>query len=281
VSTAAEITTYDLAPTIGFQLGDSFGLGIGAVYRTSEITQTRRLSLADPDTGRPLDVASLSSETDFEGGFGFSAGLLHRPSPRFSWGASYRSAIEIDYGGVARATQIQTGDAAIDALVRATLPLDEDLALATTVELPDVVRLGVAIGLTKSLLLEIDAEQTGWSSLDTITFSLPGNADLDQTIALALDDAAAFRAGLQWTLPTGFQLRVGYAFEESPQPDATVGAFLADSDRGIMAGGVGLDWLQLAFAWIDYDQRIVTTSADAVNGNWRKHEDLIGFTNVK
>jgi long-chain fatty acid transport protein len=281
VSTAAEVTTYDLAPTIGFQLGDSFGLGIGAVYRTSEITQTRRLSLADPDTGRPLDVASLSSETDFEGGFGFSAGLLHRPSPRFSWGASYRSAIEIDYGGVARATQIQTGDAAIDALVRATLPLDEDLALATTVELPDVVRLGVAIGLTKSLLLEIDAEQTGWSSLDTITFSLPGNADLDQTIALALDDAAAFRAGLQWTLPTGFQLRVGYAFEESPQPDATVGAFLADSDRGIMAGGVGLDWLQLAFAWIDYDQRIVTTSADAVNGNWRKNEYLIGFTIVK
>jgi hypothetical protein len=60
-----------------------------------------------------------------------------------------------------------------------------------------------------------------------------------------------------------------------------VGAFLADSDRGIMAGGVGLDWLQLAFAWIDYDQRIVTTSADAVNGNWRKNEYLIGFTIVK
>lgn len=281
VSTGAEITTYDVAPTLGFQLGPDFGLGIGAIYRTSEITQTRRLSFPDPDTGRPLDVASLVSETDFESGFGFTAGMLHRPSPRFSWGASYRSAIEIDYGGVAKATQIETGDAAVDALVAASLPLDEDLALASALELPDVVRLGVAIGLTQSLLLEVDAEQTGWSSVESLELRLPGNPDLDQTIALALDDAAAYRAGLQWTLPTGFQLRFGYAFEESPQPDETVGPFLADADRSIYAGGVGLDWLQLAFAWIDYDQRIVTTSAEGVNGNWRKSEYLISITVVK
>jgi long-chain fatty acid transport protein len=281
VSTGAELVAYDVAPTLAFQVTPTFGFGVGAIYRSSELSQSRRFPLPDPVTGRPRDVASLSADSDFESGIGFSLGILHKPSPRFSWGASYRSPIEIDYGGVVRLTQIETGDAGFDALVRATLPLDEDLPLATTLELPDTTRLGVAFGLGKRLLLELDAEQTGWSSVQQIVLASPGEPQLDQTLELALDDSMAYRAGLLVSLPTGFQLRFGYAFEESPQPDASVGPLLADSDRSVYAGGIGLDWLELAFAWIDYDQRIVTTNADAVNGNWRQSAYLLSLTIVK
>lgn len=281
VSTGAEVTAYDVAPTLAFQLSPTFALGVGGIYRSSELTQSRRLSLPDPDTGRPRDVASLATESDMESGFGFTAGVLHKPSPRFSWGAAYRSAIEIDYDGVARATQIATGDAALDDLVRATLPLDEDLPLAATLELPDVTRFGIAVGLGSRMVLELDAEQTGWSSVQTLELAVPSSPELDQSVTLALDDATALRAGLLVKLATGFELRFGYAFEESPQPDETVGPFLADADRSVYAAGVGLDWLELAFAWVDYDQRIVTTSGDEINGNWRQSAYLISLTIVK
>ena len=49
----------------------------------------------------------------------------------------------------------------------------------------------------------------------------------------------------------------------------TDGAFLPDSDRNVLTVGVGLDWLDVAFAWTTYDQRIVSTSAQGLNGNYR------------
>ena len=48
-----------------------------------------------------------------------------------------------------------------------------------------------------------------------------------------------------------------------------VGAFLADSDRNVLAVGIGLDWLDVAFAWTTFDQRIVSTSDQGLNGNYR------------
>ena len=51
--------------------------------------------------------------------------------------------------------------------------------------------------------------------------------------------------------------------------DAAVGAFFPDSDRSTLALGFGLDWLDLAFAWTTFDQRIVSTSAQNLNGNYR------------
>ena len=64
------------------------------------------------------------------------------------------------------------------------------------------------------------------------------------------------------------KLRFGYAYDETPQPDAAVGAFLADSSRNTVSVGAGLDWLDVAFSWVTYDQRIVTSSQE-MNGNYR------------
>ncbi len=282
VSTRSQLVTYDVAPTVAFRLGKSLAFGAGAIYRTSKLSQDRRLSLPDPVTGRPVDVASLAADTDFESGYGWSAGLLFRPSPRVSAGVSYRSSIATDYQGVARLTQVSTGDPSFDALVQATLPLDQDLALATSLELPDVTRFGVAVGLTKSFLVELDAEQTGWSRVQALALTLPGNPDLDHTVELRFDDAMAYRMGLQWTPATGIpQLRFGYALEQSPQPDETVGPFLADADRSIYTAGVGLDWLNVAFAWIASDQRVVTRNVDRINGNWRSSAWLLSLTITK
>lgn len=268
VATESEIEAWDLAPTLGIQITPTLGLGIGGIYRSSQISARRRISGQNPVGPGVVDVASLGMETDMEPGYGWTAGLLHK-GKTISWGLSYRSAVETDYVGVGRLTQIETGNIQYDALIRNSFPFDQDLALSSTLEHPDQASLGVAVSLSKAILVELDATRTGWGSVQAVAFDFPSDVFLSTAYPLDFDDAMTYRLGGRYSLPTGPQIRLGYAFEETPQPDTTVGAFLADSDRSVVTVGFGLDWLDVAFAWTTYDQRIVSTSATELNGNYR------------
>lgn len=278
LATGAEITTYDVNPTLAWKLTPKLGLGLGVTYRSAEVVLDRRHAALNPFTGRLVDAASVRVESDTEAGFGWNVGLLHRVSPRFSYGLAYRSKVSIDLGGVGRMTQIPTGNAQLDELFAATLPLDRDLAMETNLELPDVASLGLAFGLSRSLTLEIDVSRTGWKTFEELAFVFPGTPLLDQTFVQSFEDSMSYRAGLLLKLPTGPQFRFGGAFEESPQPDLAVGPLLADSDRTVLAVGFGVDWLDVAFSWTTYDQRIVRTNVDGINGNWRASAWMVALT---
>lgn len=267
LATKSQIEAWDLAPTIGFQVSPSLGVGLGAIYRSSEVSVSRRIAGEATVEGVP-DIASLDMKTDMEPGYGWTAGVLLKRK-RFSFGLSYRSAIATDYLGVGRLTQVATGDPQYDELVRATLPIGQDLPLSSSLEYPDQASVGLAWNLSKSLLVEMDVNRTGWSSVQDLALRFPVSSWLDTAYRLDFEDAMAYRLGATWRLPTGPKLRFGYAFDETPQPAAAVGAFLPDSNRNIVSVGAGLDWLDVAFSWITYDQRIVSTSTERLNGNYR------------
>jgi long-chain fatty acid transport protein len=269
LATKSEIVAYDLAPTLSLAVTPKLGVGVGAIYRTSKLALSRRLSGENPFTGDAADIASLATDSDYEAAFGWSAGVLHRPSPRFSWGLCYRSAIKTDYVGTGRLTQIPTGNDQFDQLVRAGLPFDEDLAVSSAIEFPDQATLGIAWSPSRPILLELDVHRTGWSSFRAVALRFPSDPELDSVHRLDFEDSLSYRLGARYKLPTGPQLRVGYAYDRTPQPDETLGAFLADADRNVLTVGAGLDWLDVSFAWITYDQRIVATSAQGLNGNYR------------
>lgn len=277
-ATAAKVVAYDVTIGISHRIGGTFGVGAGVIYRSSVLELDRRFQGTDPSSGARLDFGSLATEMDPSDGVGFTAGLLHRPSKKFSWGASYRSAIEIDYQGAATLTQIATGNAQLDELLRTTQPFDQALTATATLELPDQARLGFAFGNGKSWLAELDIERIGWSVVRELRFSYPSRPLLDRTIPLEFADTFNYRLGFQYSFPTGFQLRGGVAFEESPQPDETVGPLLADGDRTVAGFGVGLDWLQLALQWVEQEERLVSTQREGLNGNYRASSWLFGLT---
>lgn len=265
-ATMSKIEAWDFAPTLGVRLTPGLGVGIGAVYRTSQISVSRRIGSTGPDG--PVDVASLDMKTDMEPGYGWTAGVLGKGS-RLSWGFSYRSAIRTDYLGVGRLAQLESGDPQYDELVKATLPLDQDLPLSSSLEYPDRASLGVAWNLTRALTVEADVNRTGWSSVQDVALRFPSASFLDKRYPLEFQDAMDYRLGMSFRLPTGPQLRAGYAYEETPQPDLSVGAFLPDSNRSTFALGAGLDWLDVAFSWTTYDQRIISDGRKEINGNYR------------
>ncbi len=264
--TQAELNTYDLVPTLSLRLTDKLGLGFGGIYRSSELSHSRRLARFNPLTGETQDVATSDFDTDLEAAFGWQAGILHKVSKGFSWGLTYRSAIETDYDGAGRLTQLASGSRQFDDLVRATTPFDLDLPVATTLELPETASFGLAFHFGEALTLELDADWTGWSTVQQLNLDFLSEPDFSQEISLLLDDTLTFRAGLLLKLASGSQLRFGYALEESSQPVTTLGPFLADSDTNSASVGWGKDWLGIALRWSEADDIATRTNVNDVNG---------------
>ncbi|HEX5760168.1 MAG TPA: outer membrane protein transport protein [Thermoanaerobaculia bacterium] len=277
LSTRAELRAVDVNPTIGWQLTPNFGLGFGAVARFSDVQLARRVPAINPFTQRVSDIGALELESDFGEGFGWNAGLLHRVGSSFSWGLAYRSGIDVDYEGDARLTQIATGTP-FDPIIAARLPFDRDLPVATALEFPDMASLGLAFALSPNLLLETDVNRTGWSSVETIVIDFTGGDLPDATIPEEWEDANNYRAGLRWTLSPATQLRFGYVFDETPQPEPAVSPLLPDSDRH----GVTFGWghtggfdFDLAVMYLTFDERERDESFDE-EGN-----DFFGTYNQK
>lgn len=281
INLSSRIRAWDLQPTLGLQLSSTVGLGVGAIYRLSDFDLSDIIQVTDPfdPTGvGTIDLADRAVSGDLEGGFGWTAGFLHRPSDAFSWGLSYRSAVEIDFTGSATLTQRSTGDPQLDELFKDALPFGQELGIASSLEFPASASLGLALAPSKSFLLVAQVDWTEWESIDRFAVDYTTEPSLDQTFVQSFENAFTYRLGAQVALAGGLELRAGVAFHETPQPDEAVGFFFVDSDKLVYSAGIGKDWLQVAFRWEDYDQRIVTTTLDDFNGNFRQSAWSLGVT---
>ncbi len=257
LSTKAALVVIDLQPTIGWQVNPNLGIGFGAIGRISTVELNRNVPRIFPGLG-VVDIGKLKLEADPSEGFGFTAGLLHKVTDRFSWGLSYRSKIKVEYDGDARLTQVPTGNPQIDALVRAGAPFDRDLPVETEIEYPDEASLGLAFGITANLLVETDFNYTGWSSFDEVPIDFvggPTNSLPDTTLPEEYEDVYNYRIGLRWTQGNGHQWRFGYVYDETPQPEEAVSPLLPDANRNGFTIGYGMNHLDLAFMYLLFDER--------------------------
>ena len=256
ISYSSRIDTFDFNPSLSVRFESGLGLGIGAVVRTSDLALSRRLQTTDPLSGATVDFSDFVTDSGQEQGIGWNIGLLKRVNEKVSWGLSYRSPIEIDYSGTSLLTQIATGNSDLDDLLAQTNPFDQELVATSTIEFPDVASLGIAFGPPDRLRIAADVQWTGWSSFDQLTIATPDFPLFSQTIEQGFDDALSYRLGVELAIAGGnSHLRFGYAFDETPQPDAAVGPFLYDAARNTLALGFGKDWLDVAVEWVTYSSR--------------------------
>lgn len=281
IATGGELESYDVNTSIAFKVTPTFGFGVGAIYRSSKFSMDRRIQGLNPTTGLFQDVGSLAVETDYDTGFGWNAGFLHQIGKSFAWGVTYRGPIDVDYAGAGRLTQISTGNAQVDALNRATFPYDTDLPIFTSISFPDAATLGIGFAPGKNAWIEVDVTQTGWSRFEGMAVSFPFNTTFSRTVQGPWEDALSYRLGMQYEVGGGIQLRVGYGFEESPQPDASLGPLLPDAERNIFSAGIGRDWLDIGFQLIAPQTRTTVTSSDGLNGLYKGNSYLVGISVTK
>ncbi len=282
ITTKAGIRLVDVSPNLGWKVSDRLGFGFGLLLRVSEIELRRRLPFFDPASGTLVDVAQAELASETELAVGWQAGLLFQANESFSWGLSYRSAIDVDYSGDGRLTQVLSGNPALDALIAATLPLDRDLPISSSIEYPAMWSLGVAVALSPAWLVEIDYNGTGWSSVQQIPVEFSTFPALNAVVRQSWKDVENYRLGLRWTRGAKSEWRFGLYFDETPQPLETLGPILPDGDRIGYAVGYGRrgrkSSIDLALLYVPVETRTTRVNLNSFNGTWRSSATVLGAT---
>lgn len=277
ISAKAELRAFDLNPSIGWKLTDNVGVGAGLVARVSDVSLLRFVPQRNPFNQTVVDIARVDLDSDFDTGLGWNVGVLHRVGKYLSWGFSYRSKITVDYGGDGVFTQIPTGNPQLDGLVAAAIPFGRKLPLKTSIEFPDLTSVGVALGLTRRVLVEIDVNRVGWSSFGTIELEFTNAPQFTTLIPNDWDDAYNYRLGVQVGEGPKYW-RFGYIYDETPQPDDSVGPLLPDANRNDYTIGYGTPRFDVALMYVKFDKRTTTTNRDTFFGTYNTDVWLVGLT---
>ncbi len=240
ISQNAVIQSLDTNAVFSYRLFPQLSIAVGADYRFSKVQLERNQGAINPFTGAVVPVAhvKLNSQLLSNGGWGYNAGIMYKPVESISIGAAYRSAINIDYDGEATFTQRPTGNAVLDGLVAASLPSGNP-PVKTSIHFPSSINLGAGIQLGAGFLLALEADWTEWSTFQSLAISFPTLVGRDILRVTDWQDSWAYRAGLEKKLGDAFAVRVGYYYDNSPQPDFDVSPLLPDADRNVFTAGFG------------------------------------------
>jgi long-chain fatty acid transport protein len=265
VSQNAVIKSADINPVFSYKLFPELAIAAGADLRFSKVQLERNtnLGIVDPFGGEVRDLAhvKLNSSLTSNSGWGWNVGILFKPLSYIGVGAAYRSKIKVDYDGTAVFTQRFTGNPVIDALVTAQLPQGEH-PVTTSIEFPASLNTGVGIELPAGFLLALEAD---------IAFPDGVAPELDRVTAWK--DSWAYRVGLEKKFASGWAIRAGYYYDNTPQPEKDVGPILADNDRNVYSAGFGYNtpqWgVDLGGLYIRFkDRDVLTESTDNFFGHY-------------
>lgn len=236
----SHLTTYNATPSVAYKINDWISVGAGLQIQYADATLTKGIG-AVPTWQASIDGAGW--------GVGFTAGVTLTPTPTTSIGLGYRSGIN----------QKINGTLLLPAGVGGGPPFSTPGSVSTTLNLPDVVSLGVRQRLTSQWTVMGTAEWTNWRRIGTANVVQPngqlayvGGAANVVTIPFQYDDGWFFSLGAEYQWSDRLALRGGVAYEKSPISDAVRIPILPDNDRVWLSIGATYNWskqITLDFAY--------------------------------
>lgn len=285
---STSIKPLNFQPTLAYRF-DDLNLALAAA---ADITYARFSSesfVYNSMLGGNLGMLGLDATAV---GYGYNLGLIWKPQPVLSFGASYRSEIKLRFEGDANYMGL-ANSSVFPPPYNAIFP-----ASGTTVRskvsanytLPDNLIMGVAWKPVDKLTLEFDAERTGWSSYSELRPNYQSSAPvyanvLNTPIPKNWKDVWAYRFGGQYSVNRNVDLRAGYTYEENPIPNSTLGGDLPDSNRHFFNVGSGLhnDFasVDLAYTYVTFENRTIESSANnqqIKSGTFKQDAHMVGVS---
>lgn len=265
----AEIQTVEINPNIAYKFSDklSVAFGLNMTYLTLDLK--RKLS---PAVGNP--------EYELDGdcwGWGLNAAIQYKPTDWMQAGVSYRSRISMNIEG-----DVKVSPNVLAAGLR-NMPVTGDLSL------PDMIFAGVNFNLRKDLTLGGGIYWTRWETYNQlqINYGAPFGPTGTRTSISPKnwDNVYRFLIGMEWKVNENWDLRIGYAYDQAPEPDNTIDYILPDNDRNMYSLGFGYhknNWaLDFSYTLMIIGVRdVVARPADGVLTSTMKDgtAHLIGFS---
>ncbi|HEX7152862.1 MAG TPA: outer membrane protein transport protein [Thermoanaerobaculia bacterium] len=271
------LKTVTLEPALAWQNGTgSVAVGAGLQYRRGRVTLSRNQAAINPFTGRIVDVANAYLSSEWGSEYGWSAGVLLKPTPTLRIGANYHAPMDLELEGDADFIQIPTGNAQFDAIVGAGLPPDQ--GITTTIPFPATLSVGIATSAIATWDIEFDITHTTWSRFETLL------VEFDQTPANNLnrpqnwEDTFSYRLGANKRATENVDIRLGLVFDENPQPVEAVSPLLPDADRIGATMGLGFRHGPFIFdasaMFLHFQDRSTEGVSEDINGTYRTNANL-------
>jgi long-chain fatty acid transport protein len=183
-------------------------------------------------------------------GLGWNLGLMFRKDA-WSFGANYHSAATLSIDGTYSPLN-QTLVMLKRAVPGQTAELDVDL--------PWRLQLGVRYAINPQLAVEVDWTRMGWSQFQEIQPKTKNGGVTIFTDINDWEDADAIRVGLTYDVRPNTQLRLGYSYDQSAQPDAHFSARVPDMNRNLFSIGVAQKYasglsVELGYMYVKTDGR--------------------------
>jgi long-chain fatty acid transport protein len=268
-ATAGEFSleVMELNPSLSYKLHDrvSVAAGVRAVYSKGRVSSDAQT----PFTGSGLLTTVSREMTGDSLDEGYNLALTVKPLDNLTTAITWRSKVDLTLESdelTLRSTgvfppltdQLYTGDATV------------------TVPLPEVLTLAVAYTMGNTTL-EVVWDRTFWSDYKQLDFDYGSTIALTPVLQAAFDtpqardynDADAFRLGVTQKMLEGrLTLMAGFAIDETPVPDHSLGFELPDSDAKIYSIGGKYqlnDQYELGLAYLYDDKEERTLRLDDNN----------------
>jgi long-chain fatty acid transport protein len=226
------LKTYNATPSIAYQLNNWISVGAGVQVEYAKATLTSGIG------------ATPGNRFDLNGngwGYGFTAGVTLTPTPTTSIGLGWRSAIN----------QKISGTLALPAGAPFSPPFSTPGAVDTTLNLPDIVSLGLRQKLTPQWTAMATVEWSNWSRIGTANvyqangqpaLVLNGFGGGPVTFPFRYRDGWFFSLGAEYQWNPQLALRGGVGFEQTPITDQVRTPRLPDNDRTWLSVGGTYQW---------------------------------------
>jgi long-chain fatty acid transport protein len=268
-----EAKTYNFAPSVAVRLNEMISIGFGVQVQYIDV---------DFNSGLPPPVPALLNNVNLSGdgfGYGFTAGITFTPTPTTTIGLGWRSAIN----------QNLEGDMTVPAAP--LLPFASTPGpIEATVNLPDMVSLGIRQRIGPAFTLLGTVEWTNWSRIGTTLIERPGGAPaLVNGVAVRLpfeyEDGWFYSIGAEYNLLPTLTLRAGLGFEQSPITDRERTPRIPDADRTWVSVGASYQVtpklsFDLAYTHVFVDDANINISAASGNP-WFSGATYIGTAESK
>jgi long-chain fatty acid transport protein len=207
------LKSYNAAPTVAYKFNEWLSVGVGAQiqYATASFT-----------TGLPTGLTQQAGLSGGGYGYGFTAGATLTPTPFTTIGLGYRSGINQKINGTL--------------VLPAGFPASTPGSVNTTLNIPDIVSLGVRQKLSSQWMVMGTVEWTNWSRAGTSAVLQPNGAPAlvggtALVVPFQYKDGWFFSAGAEYQWSPQIALRGGVAYEISPVTDTVRGPAIPDNNR--------------------------------------------------
>jgi len=249
-----ELRVIEFAPSFSYQFSDKFAIGGGVryIYTDGEI---------ETESYGPKPLMKMEGDGNR---FGYNLAVSYKALPEWGLAATYRSKIDLK----------EEGNTKFYGAGFTGSPL-EGKAIATEVTVPLPATLSIATDYTFNegkTTVEFEYERVYWSDYEDLDFNYDSNPyfDFEGTFGTPIskdwDDTNTFRIGLTHHYSKEMTWMFGYAHDESPVPEETLGYELPDSDANIFSLGFRYkinDDMEIGMAYLldKKDDRSVTNTS--------------------